>query len=93
MVQAVTRALVLELALAVTGPVLGQTLTCETRGDIRHCFDHHCYLSAEDRGAGGYTHGWDNQGRAWTTWEHDGGPPRGRLVEVGCEVLAKVTAT
>jgi hypothetical protein len=26
------------LALAVTGPSLGQTLTRETRGDIRHCF-------------------------------------------------------
>jgi hypothetical protein len=20
----------------------------------------------------GYTHGWDNAGHSWTTWEHDG---------------------
>jgi hypothetical protein len=59
------------LALAMTGPSLGQTLTCETQGDRRHCFDHHGYLSTEER-SGDYVHGWDNQGRAWTTWEHDG---------------------
>ena len=50
----------------------GQTLVCETAGDRQHCFDHRGYLSTEERGAGGYTHGWDNQGRRWTTWVHDG---------------------
>jgi hypothetical protein len=46
------------------------TLTCETRGDTRHCFDHHGYLSTEER-SGDYTHGWDSEGHSWTTWEHD----------------------
>jgi hypothetical protein len=41
-------------------------LTCETQGDIRHCFDHHGYLSAEERSAGGYVDGWDTDGHAWT---------------------------
>jgi hypothetical protein len=41
---------VLALAVAVlTGPAVGQSLTCETRGDIRHCFGHHGYLSTEER--------------------------------------------
>jgi hypothetical protein len=70
-VQAMTRALVSELALAMTGPALAQTLTCETRGNIRHCFDHHGYLSTEER-SGDYVHGHDSQGRVWTTREHDG---------------------
>jgi hypothetical protein len=42
-----TRALVLELALAMTGSALGRTLTCEMRDDIRYCFDHQGYLSTE----------------------------------------------
>ena len=46
-------------------------LTCETSRDRRHCFDHHGYESTEER-SGDYVHGWDNQGRAWTTWSHDG---------------------
>ena len=65
------RVVALALALAMTGPSLGQTLTCETQGDTRHCFDHHGYLSTEER-SGDYVHGWDSWGRAWTTWEHDG---------------------
>jgi hypothetical protein len=67
-----TRVLALAFALATAPAAAGQTLTCETRGDTRHCFDHHGYLSTEERGAGGYTHGWDNEGHRWTTWEHDG---------------------
>jgi hypothetical protein len=62
------------LALALsTAPVLAQTatLTCETSGAYRHCFDHHGYTSTEER-SGDYTHGWDCEGRAWTTREHDG---------------------
>jgi hypothetical protein len=51
-------------------PALGQTLTCETRGDTRHCFDHHGHLSTEER-SGDYVHGGESQGRAWTTWERD----------------------
>jgi hypothetical protein len=60
-----SRVLILTLALAKTGPSLGQTLTCETRGSYRHCFDHHGYESTEER-SGDYVHGWDNRGRAWT---------------------------
>jgi hypothetical protein len=56
------------LALVVaTSPALGQSLTCETRGDTRHCFDHHGYLSTEEQ-SGDYTHGWDSEGHAWTEW-------------------------
>ena len=59
-------------ALVLAAPAsAGPTLTCETRGDIRHCFDHHGYESTEER-SGDYVHGWDSQGRRWTTWEHDG---------------------
>jgi hypothetical protein len=62
------------LALALVligGGSLAQTLTCETRSDTRHYFDHHGYESTEER-RGGYVHGWDSEGHAWTTWEHDG---------------------
>jgi hypothetical protein len=45
------------LALAMTGPSLAQTVTCEVGGSYRHCFDHHGYLSTEER-SGDYTHGW-----------------------------------
>jgi hypothetical protein len=60
-------------AAILTGSALGahaQTLTCETSGAYRHCFDHHGYLSIEQR-SGDYVHGWDSNGRRWTTWEHD----------------------
>ena len=52
-----TRVLALTLALS-TAPALAQTptLTCETSGAYRHCFDHHGYLSTEERSAD-YTHG------------------------------------
>ena len=67
-----TRFLALALALVLTGgPSPGQTLTCETSGAYRRCFDHHGYLATEERG-GHYVHGWDSEGHAWTTWEHDG---------------------
>jgi hypothetical protein len=39
--------MVLALTLAMTGPSLGRTLTCETSGDRRHCFDRG-YLSTEE---------------------------------------------
>ena len=67
-----TRVVALALTLTmIDSQSHGQTLTCETSGDRRHCFDHHGYESTEER-SGDYTHGHDNQGRAWTTWEHDG---------------------
>jgi hypothetical protein len=37
------------------------------RGDTHHCFDHHGYLSTEER-PGDYVHGWDSEGHAWTEW-------------------------
>jgi hypothetical protein len=62
----------LALALVMTGGrALAQTLTCETSGAYRHCFDHHGYESTEER-RGDYVHGWDSNGHRWTTWEHDG---------------------
>jgi hypothetical protein len=71
MVARVTRLLALAFALAATSPSLAQTVTCEANGSYRHCLDHRGYLSTEER-RGDYVHGWDNQGHAWTTWEHDG---------------------
>jgi hypothetical protein len=68
-----TRLIAVALAIvAIGGPSHGQTLTCEISGAYRHCFDHHGYESTEQQSPGGYTHGWDNRGRTWTTWEHDG---------------------
>jgi hypothetical protein len=61
------RPFALALAIAMTGPLLGRTLTCETQGDTRHCFDHHGHLSTEER-SGDYAHGWDSEGHAWTEW-------------------------
>jgi hypothetical protein len=61
----------LALALALTGPALSQTLTCEVSGSYSHCFDHRGYLSTEER-RGDYIHGWDSEGHAWTTWERNG---------------------
>jgi hypothetical protein len=65
------RILALALGIAMTVHSLGQALTCKTQGDRRHCFDHHGYLSTEER-SGDYVHAHDTQGRAWTRWEHDG---------------------
>jgi hypothetical protein len=87
-----TRRLVAPAFALVAVPALAQTptLTCEMRGDIRHCFDHHGYESTEQRSPGGYVHGWDNRGGAWTTWDHNGladpvltGPWRGSGVRSG----------
>jgi hypothetical protein len=59
------------LIAAASGFAQTPTLTCETSGAYRHCFDHHGYESTEER-SGDYVHGRDNRGGAWTTWEHDG---------------------
>ena len=48
---AVTRILSLALIL-VAGAVSARaesSLTCETQGHVRHCFDHHGYESTEER--------------------------------------------
>jgi hypothetical protein len=66
-----SRVVALAFTLAAAPASAGPTLTCETRGDIRHCFDHHGYLSTEEP-SGDYVHGWDNRSGAWTTWERDG---------------------
>jgi hypothetical protein len=63
---------VLALAALPAAAAFGGEITCETSGDIRHCFDHHGFESTEERSPGGYTHGHDNQGRAWTMWTQDG---------------------
>jgi hypothetical protein len=70
-----SRLVPLALTLAMTGPSLGQTNTCETQGDRRHCFDHHGYLSTEER-SGDYVHGWGQRGPsvddmgAWRAHHH-----------------------
>jgi hypothetical protein len=66
-----SRILSLALALAPAPAWPEQTLTCETSGAYRLCFDHHGYESTEQR-SGDYTHGWDSKGHAWTTWDHNG---------------------
>jgi hypothetical protein len=60
--------LILALALRAAQAFAG-TLTCEVSGagKAAHCFDHHGYLSTEER-SGDYVRGHDNQGDAWTEW-------------------------
>jgi hypothetical protein len=65
---------VLVLAFALwAAPALAQPsgLTCETRGDIRHCWDKYGNTVLTEERSGDYVHGHD-RGGAWTTWEHDG---------------------
>jgi hypothetical protein len=68
-VGAMTRLVVLALALAAAPASAMPRLTCEVSGagKAAHCFDHHGYLSTEER-SGDYVHGHDNQGHAWTEW-------------------------
>ena len=66
---------VLALALALSAvPAVAQTptLTCETRGDIRHCWDEHGNTVVTEEPPGEYVHSHDNRGGAWTTLQHDG---------------------
>jgi hypothetical protein len=65
------RLVALSLALAAA-PLFAGMLTCETRGDTRHCWDERGNTAVTEERSGDYVHGHDNQGRAWTTWEHDG---------------------
>jgi hypothetical protein len=63
----------LALALAISAaPALTQTLTCETQGDGRHCWDEHGNTVITEERSRAYVHGHDNEGHAWTTLEHDG---------------------
>jgi hypothetical protein len=57
-----------------TAPALAQPsgVTCETRSDIRHCWDNHGNTVVTEERSGEYVHGHDNHGHTWTTWEHDG---------------------
>jgi hypothetical protein len=66
---------VLALAFVLTAfPASAEqpTLTCETRGDIRRCWDDHGNTVVTEERSGEYVHGRDNRGGAWTTWEHGG---------------------
>jgi hypothetical protein len=59
--------------LAVTGPALGQNLTCETRGNLGHCWDRSgTTVLTQEAAPGGYAHSWDDKGHSATTWEHNG---------------------
>jgi hypothetical protein len=42
--------------VAVALAIFVDGLTCETSGDMRHCFDHRGYESTEER-SGEYVHG------------------------------------
>jgi hypothetical protein len=68
-----TRVFLVAFALSVT-PAFAQTptLSCDTSGVYRHCWDRHGNTVVPEDRLGDYVHGWESQGRAWTTWEHDG---------------------
>jgi hypothetical protein len=59
-------------ALLSAAPAPAETLRCEARGDIRHCWNEHGDTVVTEERSGDYTHGHDNEGHAWTTWQHDG---------------------
>jgi hypothetical protein len=71
-----TRLYVLALvALVAAAPATAQTpsLTCETSGAYRHCWNQRGdTVVTEEAAPGGYTHGHDSSGHAWTSWSHDG---------------------
>jgi hypothetical protein len=68
------KVLVLVLVLAlIGGPALGQTLTCQNTGNMRHCWKERGEtVITEERGPGGYVHSWTPDGKAFTTWDHNG---------------------
>jgi hypothetical protein len=59
----------LSFALAAAPASAWSTLT---RGDVRHCWDERGNTVITEERSGDYVHGHDNQGRAWTMWEHNG---------------------
>jgi hypothetical protein len=63
---------IVSLALALAAAFAGPTLTCETRGDTSHCWDERGNIVIVEERSGDNIHGHDNQGRAWTTWVHNG---------------------
>jgi hypothetical protein len=65
-----TRILALAFALVAATPASAgpPTLTCETRGDIRHCWNERGDTVLTEERSGDYTHGHDNHGHAWTEW-------------------------
>jgi hypothetical protein len=61
--------LTLALALALmAAPAFAGTLTCETQGDRRHCWNEHGDTVVTEERSGDYVHGHDNRGGAWTEW-------------------------
>jgi hypothetical protein len=68
------RVVILALALAAaTALTQTPTVTCQTSGSYRHCWDTHGNtVLTEQRSPGGYTHSWTPDGKAFTTWDHNG---------------------
>jgi len=52
----------LAFALAAAPASAGPTLTCETQGDIRHCWDDRGNTVIAAERSGDYVHGRDNRG-------------------------------
>jgi hypothetical protein len=67
--------IVLIVLLAFTyRPAHSQELTCDSGSKTTHCWNSRtgAVVTTSEQGAGGYTHTWDAQGRAFTTWDHNG---------------------
>jgi hypothetical protein len=64
--------LVTMMALLAATPATAQTITCETQHDIRECWNEHGETVITEERSREYTYGHNNQGHAWTTWEHNG---------------------
>jgi hypothetical protein len=53
------------LAFALAAPASAEPmLTCETRGDVRHCWDERGNAVITEERSGDYVRGHDNEGRA-----------------------------
>jgi hypothetical protein len=61
-------ALLIESARVFAGEV-----TCSEDGRYTHCSDSRTgdAVSTTEHGAGGYSHTWDANGHAYTTWDHN----------------------
>jgi hypothetical protein len=67
------RVCVVAVVLLASSAYAGET-TCQSDARYTRCWNSQtgATISTTERGAGGYSHTWTPDGRAWTTWEHDG---------------------
>jgi hypothetical protein len=67
------RLVALVIALATSASAQTPSLTCQDAGNLRHCWNQRGEtVLTQERSPGGYTHSRDNQGHAWTSWNHNG---------------------